>query len=157
MAFGQWGQSKKRADPGEKSRPTDPSSRPPPFSILHWQRAWNRLALNRHNRQFCDTFEAGKLYFKWIVTCTFLRSVIFPYNSLYSSAVAYTTYFEPRTVVVMQHPYYPSLIAGVDFKMADDWLRKQHYDFFELPLYCSVFFAGLFHTYFWGKITWLPK
>ena len=46
-----------------------------------------------HKRQVRHTFEVGKLYFKWD-TQFFLQSVIFPYNSLYTQAVAYTTYFQ---------------------------------------------------------------
>ena len=50
---------------------------------------------NRHKRHVRDTFEVGKLYFKWdSYLHIFLRSAIFPYNSLYTQAVAYTTYFE---------------------------------------------------------------
>ena len=47
-------------------------------------------------RQVRDTIEVGKLYFKWdsYLHNFFVRSAIFPYNSLYTQAVAYTTYFE---------------------------------------------------------------
>ena len=49
----------------------------------------------RHKTQVSDTFEVGKLYFK--IDCylpDFRDSVIFPYISLYTQAVAYTTYVE---------------------------------------------------------------
>ena len=43
---------------------------------------------NRHKTQVHDTFEVGKLYFKWnsYLHNFFLPSVIFPYNSLYTQA-----------------------------------------------------------------------
>ena len=49
-----------------------------------------------------DTFEVGKLYFKWDSDLHnfFLRSAIFPYNSLYTQAFTYTTYFELGEPVV---------------------------------------------------------
>ena len=49
----------------------------------------------RHKTQVSDTFEVGKLYFKIdSYLPDFRESVIFPYISLYTQAVAYTTYVE---------------------------------------------------------------
>ena len=49
----------------------------------------------RHKTQESDTFEVGKLYFKIdSYLPDFRDSVIFPYISLYTQAVAYTTYVE---------------------------------------------------------------
>ena len=49
----------------------------------------------RHKTQVSDTFEVGKLYFKIdSYLPDFRDSVIFPYISLYTQAVAYTTYVE---------------------------------------------------------------
>ena len=49
----------------------------------------------RHKTQVSDTFEVGKLYFKIdSYLPDFRDSVIFPYISLYTKAVAYTTYVE---------------------------------------------------------------
>ena len=67
----------------------------------HW--IWAHAQIQRHQngfkigtRQVHDTFEVGKRYFKWdsYLHIFFLQLVIFPYNSLYTQAVAYTTYFE---------------------------------------------------------------
>ena len=38
-----------------------------------------------------------------IYTFFFLRSVIFPYNSLHTRAVAYTTYFELGSLLLLRH------------------------------------------------------
>ena len=49
----------------------------------------------RHKTQVSDTFEVGKLYFKIDgYLPDFRDSVIFPYISLYTQAVAYTTYVQ---------------------------------------------------------------
>ena len=49
----------------------------------------------RQKTQVSDTFEVGKLYFKIDgYLPDFRDSVIFPYISLYTQAVAYTTYVE---------------------------------------------------------------
>ena len=49
----------------------------------------------RHKTQVSDTFEVGKLNFKIdSYLPDFRESVIFPYISLYTQAVAYTTYVE---------------------------------------------------------------
>ncbi len=49
----------------------------------------------RHKTQVSDTFEVGKLYFKiYIYLPDFREPVIFPYISVYTQAVAYTTYVE---------------------------------------------------------------
>ena len=49
----------------------------------------------RHKTQVSDTFEIGKLYFKIdSYLPDFRESVIFSYISLYTQAVAYTTYVE---------------------------------------------------------------
>ena len=49
----------------------------------------------RHKTQVSDTFEVGKLYFKIdSYLPDFRESVLFPYISLYTQAVAYTTYVE---------------------------------------------------------------
>ena len=49
----------------------------------------------RQKTQVSDTFEVGKLYFKTDgYLPDFRDSVIFPYISLYTQAVAYTTYVE---------------------------------------------------------------
>ena len=49
----------------------------------------------RHKTHVSDTFEVGKLYFKIdSYLPDFRESVISPYISLYTQAVAYTTYVE---------------------------------------------------------------
>lgn len=48
--------------------------------------------------------------------------------------------------------YYPSFIARIDLKMADDW-RKQHHDLFESLLYRGFYLISLFNSNLWGKIS----
>ena len=58
---------------------------------------WSTILLVGGATASRTNFGVGKLYFKldsYLHMQSFLRSVIFPYNSLYTQAVTYTTYFE---------------------------------------------------------------